>query len=390
MKDEVTVPEIAPEKLLRFRDVAEQNLTDALVVVKDGQVVLRYQRPGSAGRFHVMSVTKSIASLVLGQLIDAGVVHLDDKLSVFYPQWSGDPRGDITLRHVLEHTTGLADEKTTEAIYASGDFVAFALEANLEHPPGTRFFYSNKASNLLSGIVQKVTGRELADVAREGLFAKVGISDVEWWADKAGHTQVMAGLVLTADDLTKLGELVLNEGAWCGRQIVSREWIQSSTRTFRYPGPPHGLLWWLKPKTVEYGFDEALFEDWAKTAMPQELIEKFRPLDGRFFEQREFFLTVLRTMTGKTQSDDLDRDLAGWYQQTWKAGRRDGTVRMNGIASIRADGWLGQFLYVYPEERLVIVRLRHPPEDSSQNDAGTFKDLEQEIAKLVSPAATSG
>jgi CubicO group peptidase (beta-lactamase class C family) len=229
--DDVMLSAIASEKLQRFRDVAERNLTDALVVAQDGHVVLRYQRPGTASRFQVMTVTKSIASLVFGQLIDAGVVHLDDKLSLFYPQWSGDPRGDITLRHVLEHTTGLADEKTTSAIYASGGFVAFALEAKLEHPPGTRFFYSNKASNLLSGIVQKVTGRALSDVAREGLFAKVGISDVEWWADKAGHTQVMAGLVLTADDLTKLGELVLNEAAWCGQQIVSREWMQSSTRT---------------------------------------------------------------------------------------------------------------------------------------------------------------
>jgi CubicO group peptidase (beta-lactamase class C family) len=320
MEGDVKRSAIAPEKLQRFRDVAERNLTDALVVAQDGHVILRYQRPGTATRFQVMSVTKSIASLVFGQLIDTGVVNLDDKLSLFYPQWSGDPRGDITLRHVLENTTGLADEKTTEAIYASGDFVAFALDAKLEHPPGTRFFYSNKAPNLLSGILRKVTGRELADVAREGIFAKIGISDVAWRADKAGHTQVMAGLILTAGDLTKLGELVLNEGAWCGQQIVSREWIQSSTRTLRYPGPPHGFLWWLQPKTVEYGFDEALFEDWAKTGMPQQLVEKFRPLHGRFFEKREFFLTVLRTMTGKTQSDDIDRDLADWYQQTWPRG----------------------------------------------------------------------
>jgi CubicO group peptidase (beta-lactamase class C family) len=61
---------------------------------------------------------------------------------------------------------------------------------------------------------------------------------------------------------------------------------------------------------------------------------------------------------------------------------------MSGVASIQADGWLGQFLYVYPAEHLVVVRLRHPPDDSSQNDAGSFKDFEKEIAKLISPAAT--
>jgi CubicO group peptidase (beta-lactamase class C family) len=380
-------PPIAPDKLAHFREVAEQNLTDALVVVKDGHVVLRWQRPGTKPRFEAMSVTKSIASLVIGQLVDAGRLHLDDKLSLFFDAWAGDPRGDITLRQVLEHTTGLADEKTTEAIYANGDFVAFALAAKLEHPPGTRFFYSNKASNLLSGIVRKVTGRELAEVAKEGLFAKLGITEAEWYPDKAGHTQVMAGLRATADELARLGELVLNDGVWCGQQVVSRDWIQASTRTFASPGlmgGAHGLFWWLKPTKVEAGFDKELFEDWARTGMPKAFIDKFRPLEGQFFERHAFFLQILKTLTGKADSNDIDRDIDEWYRMTWKAKRRDGATRRTGITSIRADGWLGQYIFVFPEQRLVVVRLRHAPADKSLNEAGSFSGIEKEIDKLIS------
>jgi CubicO group peptidase (beta-lactamase class C family) len=391
VEDDATHPSISPELLQRFREAAERSLTDALVVVKDGHLALRYQRPGTAARFETMSVTKSIAALVFGQLVDAGLVHVDDRLATFFPSWAGDPRGEILVRHVLAQTSGLQDEKTTEAIYASGDFIGFALEAKLEHPPGTRFFYSNKASNLISGIVRKVTGKELSEYARETLFAKLGITDFAWEPDRAGHTPVLAGLQMSAGDLAKIGQLVLDEGTWCGRPVLSRDWIVNATRTLHPldPGskqlwsPPYGFLWWLKPRKTTFGFDRGLFDEWARTGMPAEMIDKLRPLEGRFFDKSEFHGAVLQALTGKTRSEAKDTDLEPYYQATWKAGRPDAVVRNEGIASIRADGWLGQYIYVYPDARLVVVRLRHPPADPSQREAGSFKDFEKEIDKLI-------
>ena len=110
-------------KVTALRDEAIARGSDALVLVKDGRVVVAWRREGKAERIETMSVTKSIASLVVGQLIDEGALSLDDPLSKFFDAWRDDPRGAITLRHVLTHSTGLADEKTTEKIYASSDFV---------------------------------------------------------------------------------------------------------------------------------------------------------------------------------------------------------------------------------------------------------------------------
>ena len=375
-------PDPFAARAARLRVIAEERDTDALVIVKDGEVVLRWQREGAAPRVETMSVTKSIAGLVIGALVDRGAIGLDDPLARYFPAWVADPRGAITVRHVLAHASGLADEPTTEKIYARGDFVAYALEAPLAHPPGTRAFYSNRASNLLAGGVRAATGRQLADVASEVLFARLGITDVVWRPDRAGNTQVMAGLELRAEDLAKLGQLVLDDGVWRGERILSHAWIEASTRTFAAPlVPTRGLLFWLEPAKVEVGFDRELFDEWARTGMPADVVERFRPLEGRFYERRAFFEAVGRAMSGGPVEGDLERALEPWYAVTWKAGRRDGSMRASGVASIRADGWLGQYLLVYPAERVVVARLRHAKPGATGKDPGSFGDLEKVVRR---------
>lgn len=362
----------------RLRAIAEERETDALVVRKDGAVVLQWQREGTAPRIESMSVTKSVAALVVGALVDRGAIGLDDPLARYFPAWASDPRGTITVRNVLSHTSGLADEPTTEKIYAHGDFVAYALEAPITHEVGTHVFYSNRAANLLSGVVRAATGKQLADVAREVLFAPLGIADVVWRPDRAGNTQVMAGLELHAEDLAKLGQLVLDDGVYGGVRILSHAWIEASTRTFATPiVPPRGLFFWLEPQQVEYGFDRELFDQWARTGMPPDIVERFRPLEGRFFQRRAFFETVARTMTGGPVEGDLEATLQPWYAATWKAGRRDCSMRASGVASIRAEGWLGQYLLVYPTERVVVVRMRHPKPGSTGKEPASFVDFDK-------------
>lgn len=371
-------------KVTALRDEAIARGSDALVLVKDGRVVVAWRREGKAERIETMSVTKSIASLVVGQLIDEGALSLDDPLSKFFDAWRDDPRGAITLRHVLTHSTGLADEKTTEKIYASSDFVKFALEAKAEKPPGERFQYSNKAVNLLSGVVEKITGGTLADRAKAHLFAPLGIADVVWNADPAGHTQVMAGLELRATDLAKLGQLVVDDGEWCGERVVSHAWMTESTRTYHPVGASaEGLLWWLRPATIELGFDATVFENWRASGMPESFVAKFLPLDGRYFERKAFFLAILKALTGKTESDHLDQDLAPWYDATWKAGRSDGVLRRGPVHDASANGYLGQYLYAFPDERLVAVRMRHAPAETKENDPDSFGDFDKKLRALV-------
>ena len=101
----------------------------------------------------------------------------------------------------------------------------------------------------VSAIVRKATGRHLDEFANETLFEPMGITGVEWIRRK-GNTDAGGGLRLRPRDMAKIGQLVLADGRWNDRQIVSKDWIETSTApkikamSNGFDGL-YGYLWWL-------------------------------------------------------------------------------------------------------------------------------------------------
>ena len=95
-------------------------------------------------------------------------------------------------------------------------------------------------------MVHKATGRPLDEFAREVLFEPLGIADVEWTRVK-GDTDAGGGLRLRPRDMAKIGQLVLAGGRWNDRQIVSKDWIETSTtsKIKATDDQYYGYLWWL-------------------------------------------------------------------------------------------------------------------------------------------------
>ncbi len=323
----------------------------------------------------IMSITKSVVSLVVGQLIDRKLVALDTSVAEYIPSWRGTPNEAIRVAHVLDHTSGLADKPTTEDIYAAGDFVAFAAAAELDRPPGKRYAYSNRASNLLPEIVKQACGKPLDEWAREHLLEPLGIADFTWSKDRAGNVQGMSGLSMSARSLARIGRLVLDRGTFAGREIVSRHWMDASTRTYRdadafWSTAPRGLGWFLDPERVEFGLSSRVFESWRESGVPASFLDRLRPLEGRFFSSQDAFRAeVQRTLLGK-ELPVSDRHLASFYAMTWKANRPDADIRYGEPRSISANGWGGQYLIAIPAQDVVVVRLRAIEED----EPGSFFD----------------
>src|SRR6185295_2307454 len=166
----------------------------------DGKVVAEWYVGTPQGPIEAMSATKSVVGLVIGRLVDTGkLASLDQPVCELYPEWRQGNKQKITIRHLLDHTSGLQNEPNTGIeIYPSPDFIKLALAAELSEEPGTVFRYNNKAVNLLAAIVKIASGKTLDQYARDELFAPMGITDVHWDTDPAGTPQVMAGLQIRA------------------------------------------------------------------------------------------------------------------------------------------------------------------------------------------------
>jgi CubicO group peptidase (beta-lactamase class C family) len=337
---------------------AEKSKSSALVVIKNGKLIGEWYFRGAPRPIETMSATKSIVSLAVGRLIDDGKLKLDQPIYELFPEWRQGRKKSITLRHLLSHTSGLQAQPTTgEEIYPAPDFVKLALAAELSDEPGARFFYNNKAVNLLAGVVAAAAGKPLDEYAREVLFAPLGITDFKWQHDRAGNPHAMAGLRLRAIDLAKIGQLLVDGGAWRGKRVISKEWIDQSAQ----PGQSYvnrcGLLWWLLFDWQKLTIDDATIAAWRKAGQGEDFIAKILPMKGKLYEREPFFEELARIFGGKAGLED-------WYDHTWRRGLPDGALVTGPVAGVYADGYLGQYLVVLPKAKLVAVRQLEAHEDN--------------------------
>lgn len=221
--------------------------SDALVVLKDGDAIGEWYFEKECGPIECMSVTKSIVALAIGRLLlEKQIKSIDERVWKFFPEWKKGEKKSITIRHLLNHTSGLQDEPITTEIYRSQDFVRFALDAKLSHQPGKHYFYSNKAVNLLPAIVQHVTSERIDKFVGRGIFEPLGVQNFSWALDQAGNAQGMAGLAMTAQDLAKIGQLMLQRGRWGAKQIVDENFVRRCVQPGQKFERDCGLLWWIQ------------------------------------------------------------------------------------------------------------------------------------------------
>ena len=243
---------------------------DSITVVRNGVIVLDvYFHYHKADTPHaIQSCTKSIMSILIGIAIDQKYIK-DTHLPVvsFFPEKRfanlDERKKAMTLEHLLMMASGLKCQsswkygwKGLHEMMKQEDSVQYILDLPMEEYPGTRFEYSNNGSFLLSAIIQKTTGLKTLAFARQHLFNPLGIDDVHWNTNRQGIETGYGGMYLKPRDMTKIGYLSLKMGQWEGRQIVSKDWMKTSTRkhidTNMPSGSDYGYQWWVLPNTDTY------------------------------------------------------------------------------------------------------------------------------------------
>ena len=242
-----------------------------LVARNDRLVVEEYFNGWTAGAAHTQqSVTKSVASLAAGLAIDRGSLRLTDTVTTYFPDYQPIAAFDankemLTVRDLLTMRTGL---DWTEQQYAgsplerinncSCDWIRFMLDWRMREPPGARFEYVSGGVILLGAVVGRATGARVDLWLDANLFAPLGVQGARWergLPDGLPHTG--GGLYLRPRDMAKIGTLAATGGRWQGQQVVSEQWMRSSTQTLpdvvnNFGGRPatYGYLWWGLPGGV--------------------------------------------------------------------------------------------------------------------------------------------
>lgn len=252
-----------------FERDSEEQVTLSLLIVHKEQIIHERYADGidMSTKTRTWSTAKSIASTLIGLLVDEGKMHLDEPLNLEWLPEEGapenDPRNEITLRHVLNMSSGLYTVDNRRMEYATGSGLSYwagasasagARNRGLIREPGSYWDYENYDTILAVLAMKKAIGEDQAYVEfpRQALLDKIGMRNTLLSTDRFGDFILSSQVYTNARDLARFGLLYAQNGVWNGERILSQEWIHF----VRTPAPStaergqfYGGQWWLVPDT---------------------------------------------------------------------------------------------------------------------------------------------
>ncbi len=291
-----------------YAEFAERTFTNAMLVLKDGQIVFEDYRNRMTPnvRHTAFSMSKTITAMLVGIALDRGeIASLDDPAQQYVPQLAGTGYDGVSIRQILQMRSGVDYQER----YDFGDNPSFAgrlheqaiilnrmrfaegaLETERGNEPGSTFNYSTLDTMVLGWVLEEATGEALEAQMQQRIWQPLGAeADGFWLADgppSQGRALNGMGFNATLRDFARLGQLMLDDGMRGETRILPEGWVAQMT-AMEPTGAPAGA-----------GFP-------------------------------------------------------GYGFQTWKIDDRPGSYSAVGLA--------GQFIYVQPESRTVIVKLSHYP-----------------------------
>jgi CubicO group peptidase (beta-lactamase class C family) len=250
-----------------FERASPEQVTLSLLIVHEGNIIHERYAPGVdvTTRTRTWSTAKSIAVTLLGILADQGRISLDEPLGFeWLPRASSpetDPRNTITLRHLLNMSSGLYPVDNSGLEYATGSGMAYwagassvkgALHRALFREPGTYWDYENYDTLLAVYLMKLVLGdeRSYLEFPRRALLDRIGMRNTLVSVDRFGDFILSSQVYTNARDLARFGLLYLNDGMWDGERLLSREWIdfvRTPAPATAERGNQYGGQWWLVP-----------------------------------------------------------------------------------------------------------------------------------------------
>ncbi len=282
-------------------------LTEFLQKMKEKDVVLHYiqvwhknelleeySRLEQKTRLNVYSVAKSVTSLGVGIAMDEKLLTAEDKLLDFFPEYRHQDIHPnikkITVHDLLTMNCGLTEKlffSDDPKRYEERDWVDFFFKNDFGYEPGSHFAYCNFNTYMLSCIIERLTGKSLLEYMKPRFFEPLGIGNADWLTCPMGHSAAANGLMLTIDEMSAIGRLLLQKGSWEGSQLVPKWYITEATKnqiTKDIPKCGYGYQFWINPDYQSYRAD-GKYGQYIVVVPEQELVVSLQALDSKKFFQ---------------------------------------------------------------------------------------------------------
>ncbi len=252
-----------------FKDI------NSIIVVKHSKILIEeYFNGANPYALHdIRSAGKSFTSALVGIAIDKGLIKgVDERLLSYFPgvECSNDwnPRkDDITLKHVLSMSFGLAEPGEfpawENARWYTVHWIGDVLCQPIEYEPGSRFDYDSAAPALFGPIIEQVSGMSVGQFAENFLFEPLGIERYRWFILPGGQEYTGGNYRIRPRDMARFGQLYLQKGTWNGEQLISKEWVEESTRAHLLANAQldrhYGYYWWRERFPIDNRWIETYF-----------------------------------------------------------------------------------------------------------------------------------
>lgn len=282
----------------------------SLLVKQDGEILFE-DYPGVGGvdeAWELASGTKSFTGLLAAAAQADGLLDIDAPCSAVLPEWANDSRREITTRHLLSLTSGLAE---VGAIARPPTYAA-AIGAKVEHAPGEHFQYGPTPFQIFGEILRRKLEQagEQPDPAiwlQARVLDGIGAKYAGWTRGRDGHPFMPQGGQFTARNWAKFGQWVLDGAEGVDRKVVATLFESTAAN------PGYGLSWWLiRPGLIgpspRAGIDA---ESIGAAAVAEDIVMAAGAGDQRLYLFRERRLVVVRQanqiVRGMLQSRNADR-----------------------------------------------------------------------------------
>ncbi|RXG17868.1 CubicO group peptidase (beta-lactamase class C family) [Leeuwenhoekiella aestuarii] len=230
----------------------------AYIVIKNDSIVFEeyYDGFGQTSKSNSFSMAKSYVSAMLGKAIMQGYIEsLDQPVGDFIPEYTEGTAAQMTVGDLASMASGLNWDESyyspfsvTTRAYFDDDLESVMLNLGMKEKPGAGYKYLSGNTQLLAMVLERATGRKLADYLSESLWKPLGANKDALWqldSEESGLVKAYCCIASNALDFARLGKLYKDYGNWNGTQILDSTFVAKSIKP-RFSGEPYGYGFWLK------------------------------------------------------------------------------------------------------------------------------------------------